>query len=384
MEVDMNRDAVLRNAFDWVYWQEDETDIPADLYRLSFAVASSVETVAVHSLQRLHLWLWPMVAKTPVGGAFEIGDVRFSVVERLPAVVREDSKTGVVVDAGGRSWKLAWFDMEGGEPLVAVGVRNDEHYAGYEPAANCELGDPDRYKGGLNATGDDVDEMFDLFAILRPLMPASLLKVRDGSHNDWHLDGAEGILEFDGGVGGGAATDLYRMAEQYAFARVFDWARDRVAQVHDLLYDQGAIHGRASLEYSDGKRLGCAVGTLHAWRIAFVESQFPHRNLFDRYLAWVDLDDDGRVAVVSFHAVAEGDTIEHSVDLMNDGALIASAAHDYRTGVTTLAPGRTGFNHVAHFAAAVASLSNMAKDFDPAREGETFDVVGEDGLSASL
>ncbi|WP_327211376.1 hypothetical protein [Rhizobium leguminosarum] len=376
----MNKDAVLRNAFDWVCWQEDDFDVPgsADLYRLSNAISSSVETVAVHSLHRLHMWLWPTVAKTQVGDAFDIGGVRFSVVERLHAVDREDSKTGVLVETAGRSWKLAWFDMEGREPLVAVGVRNDDHYAGYEPSANCELQEADRYKGALNAQGDDVGEMFDLFAILRPLMPEALLKVKDGSHNDWKLDGAEGILEFDGGVGGEAATDLYRMAEQYASARVFDWARDRIAQACDFLSEQGAILGREALKYSDRHRLACAVDTAYAGRIAFVESQFPHRDLFDRYLVWAELDDDGQVAVVSFHAVADGETIEDVVDLMNEGALSATAPHDYPTGVTTFAPGRSGFNHIAHFATAVALVSNMARHFDPSTNADSELTVDED------
>ncbi len=376
----MDRNSALEHAFKSVKWQEEEFGMEADdLYRLSYAITSSVETVAVHSLDRLHKWLWPTVSKASLGETFEIGDVRFSVVEVHPAVDREDSKIGVLVEADGRTWKLGWFDMEGREPLVAVGVRNDEHYAGYEPAANCELEDPSHYKGGLNATGDDVSEMFDLFAILRPLMPAGLLQVKDGSRNDWELDGAEFILEHDGGVGGETAADLYRMAEQYAAARVFNWARERTVEAATFLADRGEIEGQPGAIYSDGNRTAYAVETRYASRIAFYETQVPYTGFLDRYLVWADLV-GGQAQVINFYALTDGEMVENMIRLMNDDALKPTVAHDYRTGTTVFAPGREGFNHIAHFATIVHEASLAAKEFEAANQGATVGRIGSNAM----
>jgi hypothetical protein len=373
----MNREAVLQSAFDRVHWQEDDVDIlgSAGLYRLSNTIAFSVETIAVHSLHRLHLWLWPMVSTTPVGDTFQIGDVRFSVVERLPAIDREDSKTGLVIEADDRSWKLVWIDIDGHEPLVAVGVRNDEHYSGYEPAANCELKDGTRYKGALNATGDDVGSMFDLFAVLGPLMPEALLKVKDGSHNDWNLDGAEDILELDGGLGGEAAAELYRMAEQYACARVFDWAGQCVTLVSNFLHEQEAFIDGSYFRHSDGNRLISAVETGREGRFAFVDSQLPHRNLFDRYLTWVDVGMNGAAEAISIFAIPEFSSVMEIAELLQAGELDghASVSYDYASGRTSFAPGRLGFNHIAEFATALNADVLLAVHFNPEDEGVAFE-----------
>lgn len=374
----MDREAGLREAFEWISWQGEDFEIESgDLWRLRTAIISSVETVAVHSLDRVHKWLWPVVEKTPLGEAFEFGPALFTVVERLPAQDREESKIGVRVDVGVRSWKLAWFDMEGREAHLGIGVRNDEHYLGYEPAAYCEFGERSYYKGGLNATGDDVGEMFDLFAILRPFVPAALLAIRDGTHNDWRLDGAEGILELDGGIGGDAATELHRMAEQFACARVFDWARDRILQAHDFLGDRGVWLGEAAVGCSDGNRRATSVETYHASRIAFVESQFPHRDLFDRYLTVADLGEDGQPTLVSVYALQQDDTVGDVVERVNEGVLAPTVSHDYRNSITNFAPGRSGFLHVSHFANSVALISNLA-NLSPDAEGEEFEIVRDD------
>lgn len=379
----MDRNEVLRRGFDAIYWQEDEFEIGSgDLHRLANSIASSVEKIAAHSLNRVHKWIWPSLADRKAGDRFAVGDLSFEVVEDQPLEPWEGSRKGVVVHANGKTWKLVWLGMEGSDPTIGVAVSSAASWNGFEPAAYCELpaSQDGGYRGGLNATGDDVGRMFDLFSALRTHMPPDLLVVKDGSKNDWFLDEAEDILELDGGLGGSAATELHAMAEQHAASVVFTWAGPRYQHVARLLGEHQDSFGVRGFKHADGDRIVSQLERGDDGVTLVLDSRFPHKELFDRYLTLLTTDAGGEVQAVSSYAIPEGEALSECLNLLRAGLIEPTVSYDYRSGSATFAPGKDGTLHIAHIATALHATEHLCNEIAPESEGVVFEVLHDGDL----
>lgn len=389
METVMDRNEVLRRGFEALHWQEDEFEIGSgDLHRLANSIASSVDKIAVHSLNRVHRWIWPSLAHRTVGDQLSVGDLSFEVVEDQPLEPWEGSRKGVVVNADGETWKLVWLDMEGSDPTIGLAVSSPMSWNGFESGAYCELpkSADGQYRGGLNATGDDVRRMFDLFSILRRHMPPELLAVKDGSRNDWFLDEAADVLEIDGGLAGRAATELHAMAEQHAASIVFQWAKQRYKHVSRFLREQQEACGVQGFKLADGGRLFFSFDMGDDSTSVIFQSQFPHSKLFDRYLTWMKSDASGELLSVNSYALPDDEPLSDALDLLRAGELQPTVSYDYRTESAIFAPGRNGTLHIAHIATSLSAARYLAVGFKPEDEGYSFEFVrnGEfEGLPSS-
>jgi hypothetical protein len=373
----MDRNDALARAFDAITWSDEPFDPGmGDLDRLARSVSSSVETVALHSLARIHGWLWPLVKSTSEGTVLIIDELSAETIRS------DDDGKFVSLSIGGGQWVLSWGGMEGEEPTIRLGLAAPERDSGQRKMAYCTIAASGGRRGRLMAEGGDVERMFDMFSALRQIMPSEHLKVIDGSRNDDCLRDFEldRILEIDGGLVGSAATELYRMAEQHAASVIFRWAAAKYDSVSRFLLEKGIVPGSCALKFNDGDRIICGVETGNDGQRAIFDSRFPHERYGNRFLTWIDFSYDGAIAAVHSFAIPDTDLLETSVELLRSGRLQPSVTHEYASKRTIFSLGGAGMRYLESMAFSIGQADLAVREFDPKRDDGYFELIQADGI----
>lgn len=368
----MNHDEILARAFEAITWS-DEPFEPGmgDLDRLDRSASSASATMALHSLARIHGWLWPKVKSASEGTVLVIGDM-------VAETIRDDEDGKFVsLSIADDRWMLSWGGMEGEEPTIRLGLADPDRDSGQRRMAYCTLPPSGRRSGRLLAEGGDVGRMFGMFAHLRVLMPAEHLSVLDGSRNDDSLTDFEldRVLELDGGIAGTAAAQLHRMAEQHAASVIFQWAADKYDRVSRFLVEKGFVYGSRALTFNDGERTICGVETGDEDKMAFFDSRFPHERSGNRFLTWIDYSYNGAVAAVHSFAIPAGAELSNAVDLLKSCDIEPTLTHEYATGRTIVSSDGIGMRHLASMARAIDQASHLVARFDPKNEGDDYELI---------
>lgn len=368
----MNRDEILARAFEAISWS-DEPFEPGmgDLERLDRAACAAAATITLHSLARIHGWLWPELKSASEGTVLIIGDI-------VAETIRDDEDGKFVsLTIGGERWVLSWGGMEGDEPTIRLGLADRERESGQRRMAYCALPRSGRRSGRLLAEGGDVGRMFGMFAHLKALMPAEHLSVLDGSRNDDGLTDFEldSVLELDGGIAGAAAAQLHRMAEQHAASVIFQWAAEKYDLVSRFLMDKGFVYGARALTFNDGERTICGVDTGDEDKRALFDSRFPHEGPGNRFLTWIDCSYNGAVAAVHSFAIPESVALSNAVDLLKSSGLEPTLTHEYATGRTIISSDDIGMRYLASMARAIDQASHLVARFDPKDEGGEYELI---------
>lgn len=368
----MNRDEILARAFEAITWS-DEPFEPGmgDLDRLDRAASSASATLALHSLARVHGWLWPKVKSAAEGTVIVIGDM---VAETIRG--DEDGKF-LSLSIGDDRWMLSWGGMNGEEPTIRLGLADPGRDSGQRRVAYCTLPPSGRRTGRLIAEGGDVGRMFGMFSHLQKMMPAGHLKVLDGSRNDDSLTDFEldRVLELDGGIAGTAAAQLHRMAEQHAASVIFQWAADKYDRVSRFLLEKGVVYGSCALTFNDGERTICGVETGDEGKRALFDSRFPHEGTANRFLTWIDYSYNGALAAVHSFAIPEGLELSKAVERLKSVGLEPTLTHEYASGRTFVSSDDVGLRYLATVARAIDQACHLVDRFDPKNEGTDYELT---------
>lgn len=376
----MNRDEILARAFEAITWS-DEPFEPGmgDLDRLDRSASSASATLALHSLARVHGWLWPQVKSAAEGTVIVIGGM-------VAETIRDDEDGKFVsLSIADDRWMLSWGGMKGEEPTLRLGLSDPDRDSGQRRMAYCTLPPSGRRRGRLMAEGGDVGRMFGMFSHLRALMPAEHLSVLDGSRNDDSLTGFEldRVLELDGGIAGPAAAQLHRMAEQHAASVIFQWAADKYDRVSRFLLEKGFVYGSCALTFNDGERTICGVETGDEGKRALFDSRFPHEGAANRFLTWIDYSYNGAVAAVHSFAIPEGAELSNAVGLLKSSDIEPTLTHEYATGRTIVSSDDVGMRHLASMARAIDQASYLIARFDPKDEGADYELTATRDLETT-
>jgi hypothetical protein len=378
-EEHMNRTEVLSRAFQAISWPDAPFEpCMGDLDRLSRSASSSAEVLAMHSLARVHAWLWPQVASATLGSVLALGGM-------TAETVRDDEDGKILsLSKGDDRWMLAWTGMGGDDPSIRLGLADPARDSGQRRIAYCTVPSSGIRKGRLMAERSDVGRMFGLFSDIRAIMPAEHLKVMDGSRNDERLTDVDldRVLEIDGGLGGPAAAQLHRIAEQHAASIIFRWAAAKYDHVSRFLLDNGIVFGSHALKFSDGDRIICGIETGDERQRAIFDSRFPHEHSGNRFLTWIDFSHNGAVAAVHSLSIPADERLADVVRLLKSGDLQPTVTHEYASGSTLFSPGGAGMQHLANMAESIEQASFMAARFDPKDEGAGYELIVMDGPEA--
>jgi hypothetical protein len=376
----MNRNEVLSRAFEAISWSDEPFEPHmGDFDRLSRSVSSSSKIVALHSLARIHEWLWPQVESAPEGAVVTIGDMSVKTIRD-----DEDCKF-VSLHAGGEKWVVAWGRIAGEEPTIGLGLADPSRDSGQRRMAYCTLPPSGIRRGQLMAEGADVGRMFGLFSHLRPMMPAEFLAVSDGSRNDGHLADYEldRVLEIDGGLGGPVAAELHRMAEQHAASVVFRWAAAKYDRVSRFLLEKNIVFGSSAAEFNDGDRIICGVETGDDGQRAIYDSRFPHDRSGNRFLTWMDFSYNGALAAVHSYAIPENERLENVVGLLKSGDLQPGVTHEYASRRTIFSSEGVGMRYLESMANSIAQADYLASRFNPNASNDDYELIAMDDLKAT-
>ncbi len=371
----MNPSEILSAAFQSISWSNEPFEPHmGDFDRLGRSVSSSAEMVALHSLARVHGWLWPQVESMSEGATVAIGDMSARTVRD-----DEDSKF-VSLSKGGDEWFVVWSRTTSEDPAISLGIADSARDSGQRRVAYCTLPSSGIRRGRLIAEGSDVGRMFALFADLRPLMPPEHLAIKDGSRNDVYLAdfGLDRVLLLDGGLGGHAATRLYGMAEQHAASVVFKWATAKYDHVSRFLLEKGIVFGSRALKFNDGDRIICGIETGDEGRRAIFDSRFPHDRFGNRFLTWMDFSYNGALAAVHSFAIPEGERLDNVIDLLKSGELHPSVTHEYASGRTIFSMDGAGMRYLENMTFSIGQAELAAREFDPKNDDGFFELIPAD------
>ncbi|NTF17999.1 hypothetical protein G6L37_06250 [Agrobacterium rubi] len=379
----MNRSTAIRQAFEAITWQ-DLNEFPfepgaGDIDRLIQSACSSSETIVLHSLARIHAWVWPLLKDTIQRDVTASGGVAFEIV-------RDDEDTRLVsIRNGEEKWILGWTGMSRGDPTLGLGLYEPSFDSGQKKMAYCRLpSGAETLRGRLMAVGDDVTRIFGLFSMLQASMPTEHVAVLDGSRRDDRLQDArvDDLLVLDGGIGGSAADELHRMAEQHAAKVVFDWMPGHLVAIDDFLKAQNLVMGSEALRFNDGDRIVCGIPVEDIGRRVVYSSVYPHDRNGDRYLTWADGTQASKPSSICSFAVPADMPLAHAVEMLRAGDMKPTAAHDYDLGTSVLESG--GMQHVCGLAQAMEQILHMTICYREEHEYAGHERIAADDAFAQI
>jgi hypothetical protein len=331
--------------------------------------------IAMHSLEQMHGWLWPMVDEA-AGRSFAVGSL-------AAEWIRNDDVKMIALPSGNDRMMLSWSGMDGGEPMMSLGIEDASRDSGQRRLAYCSLphGSSAR-RGRLVARGGDVARMFSFFGRLPQHMPQEVKDRLQATLSDERLQdySVDGVLAIDGGLGGSASLQLHEMAMQHACSIVFDWAPDRMKHITRFLEEHGFMFGSSALTFSDRDRIVCGVEVPGRRSQAFFASVFPNYRYGDRMLSWIDRDTDGSVSSMHSYMLDEGDVLPAVVARFQEGHLVPTLSHDFRSGKTTLPDHVDGFTDLCRLARTVEQTQYAAVGYNPENLGYGHDIASHQDL----
>lgn len=336
-----DRQTVLQAASELAQFDKDfDMDL---VYRLQDSMHSSVDTLALYGLSRVHSWLWPLLKDLPLGKSVQIGPFEIVAAEKDAATSRDQSKQSFYAHASGNRWKLAWFGMEGKSSGLGVGVDPD----GFFSVAYCEFRDSDKKaeKGGVTGRGSEITSLFDFLTLAGAAMPADVRNVGAAAlARSWEFDDIEDIAAFDNSMGATFGAELHGLAEQRASKMLCDIAANNTVNLvtalknHNLVYEKEFLRSKNSVVF--------AIEGQPSPGIAYYSERAPGGE-GDRYLTWCNTHYDGSIVEFHTYVLPPDKLVSEAVAEFADGRIEPSCSHDFASGKTTFADTVMGYTHLA-------------------------------------
>lgn len=336
-----DRQTVLQAASQVAHFDEDfDMDL---VYRLQDSMHSSVDTLALYGLSRVHAWLWPLLKDLPLANRVQIGPFEIVAAEKDAATSRDQSKQSFYAHASGNRWKLAWFGMEGKSSGLGVGVDPD----GFFSVAYCEFRDSDKKaeKGGVTGRGSEITSLFDFLTLAGAAMPADVRNVGAAAlARSWEFDDIEDIVAFDNSMGATFGAELHGLAEQRASKMLCDIAASNVINLVTALQKHVLVHDKEFLRSKNSVLF--AIEGVPSKPMAYYSERFPGGE-GDRYINWCDTHSNGSIIGFNTYVLPPDKLVSEAITDFADGRIEPSCSHDFASGKTMFGDTVRGYTHLA-------------------------------------